>query len=105
MGPGIPKAAIASMPGPAREPRGTPPICKSQERAGWVKIEQRVRSREGEYGRLTDGTGEGVGRSPPPGNIPATALAGAISDSALDSSGITPVGRRQRNIHPVTSVP
>lgn len=49
---------------------------------------------------LTDGTGVGVGRSPPPGNIPATALAGAISDRALDSSGITPAGQTQKPITP-----
>lgn len=34
--------------------------------------------------------GLGVGRSPPPGMIPATALAGANSDKALASSGIDP---------------
>lgn len=34
--------------------------------------------------------GLGVGRSPPPGIIPATALAGASSDKALASSGIEP---------------
>lgn len=40
--------------------------------------------------RLTVARGLGVGRRPPPGIIPATALAGASSDIALDSSGITP---------------
>lgn len=44
LGPGIPKAAIASMPGPPREPRGTPPICKTQEIAGWVKIMNKFNS-------------------------------------------------------------
>lgn len=39
---------------------------------------------------LTDARGLGVGRRPPPGIIPATALAGASSDIALDSSGMTP---------------
>lgn len=34
--------------------------------------------------------GFGVGRSPPPGRIPATAFAGANSDKALASSGIDP---------------
>lgn len=34
--------------------------------------------------------GLGVGRRPPPGIIPATALAGASSDKALASSGIEP---------------
>lgn len=34
--------------------------------------------------------GLGVGRSPPPGRRPATALAGANRDKALVSSGITP---------------
>lgn len=38
----------------------------------------------------------GVGRRPPPGIIPATALAGASSDIALDSSGMTP-GEEQQN--------
>lgn len=36
-------------------------------------------------------SGLGVGRSPPPGRRPATALAGANRDKALVSSGITPV--------------
>lgn len=35
-------------------------------------------------------SGLGVGRSPPPGRRPATALAGANRDKALVSSGITP---------------
>lgn len=60
----IPIAAICSMLGPPIPPKGgPPPIC---------------------------GIGFGVGRSPPPGIAPATALAGASSDRALDSSGITP---------------
>lgn len=37
--------------------------------------------------------GLGVGRSPPPGRIPATAFAGANSDKALASSGIDPTGK------------
>lgn len=37
--------------------------------------------------------GFGVGRSPPPGRIPATAFAGANSDKALASSGIDPTGK------------
>lgn len=41
---------------------------------------------------LTDARGLGVGRRPPPGIIPATALAGASRDIALDSSGMTPGG-------------
>lgn len=61
---------------------------------------QRIRS-------LTDGLGMGlgVGRSPPPGKIPATAFAGANSDKALASSGIDPIGnqkagiRRERHLH------
>lgn len=44
---------------------------------------------------LTVARGLGVGRRPPPGIIPATALAGASSDIALDSSGITPGERQQ----------
>jgi hypothetical protein len=44
---------------------------------------------------LTDARGLGVGRRPPPGIIPATALAGASRDRALDSSGIAP-GRGKR---------
>lgn len=43
---------------------------------------------------LTVARGLGVGRRPPPGIIPATALAGASSDIALDSSGMTP-GEKQ----------
>lgn len=43
---------------------------------------------------LTVAKGLGVGRRPPPGIIPATALAGASRDIALDSSGITP-GEKQ----------
>lgn len=43
---------------------------------------------------LTEARGLGVGRRPPPGIIPATALAGASSDIALDSSGMTP-GEKQ----------
>lgn len=42
---------------------------------------------------LTVARGLGVGRRPPPGIIPATALAGASRDIALDSSGITPGGK------------
>lgn len=66
LGPGIPIAAICSMLGAPRPPNGVPPI---------------------------DAKGLGVGRRPPPGIIPATALAGASSDIALDSSGMTPVLR------------
>lgn len=44
---------------------------------------------------LTDARGLGVGRRPPPGIIPATALAGASSDIALDSSGMTPRGKTE----------
>lgn len=62
-GPGIPIAAICSMLGAPRPPNGVAPI---------------------------DARGFGVGRRPPPGIIPATALAGANSDIALDSSGMTP---------------
>lgn len=40
--------------------------------------------------QLTDAIGFGVGKSPPPGSNPATALAGARRDRAFDSSGITP---------------
>lgn len=42
------------MPGPPREPRGTPPICKSQNTLGWIKLfhsvseAQRERERENE---------------------------------------------------------
>lgn len=61
MDPGKPNAAIASMFGP----NGFPPID------GFV-------------------IGLGVGRSPPPGKIPATAFAGAIRDKALASSGMEP---------------
>lgn len=63
LGAAIARAAIGSKLGPPRPPRETPPI---------------------------DVTGLGVGRSPPPGSSPATALAGASSDRAFDSSGITP---------------
>lgn len=45
--------------------------------------------------KLTDAKGLGVGRRPPPGIIPATALAGASSDIALDSSGMTPGEKQQ----------
>lgn len=62
LGPGNPNAAIASMFGTAN---GFPAI-----------------------GGLLMGLG--VGRSPPPGRIPATAFAGANSDKALASSGIDP---------------
>lgn len=61
-GPGNPNAAIASMFGP---PKGFAPIVGL-------------------------GMGLGVGRSPPPGRIPATAFAGANSDKAFASSGIDP---------------
>lgn len=44
------------------------------------------------------GMGLGVGSSPPPGRIPATALAGASSDRALDSSGIDPTAGRKRDV-------
>ena len=40
--------------------------------------------------------GLGVGRSPPPGRIPATAFAGANSDKALASSGIDPTGKQNQ---------
>lgn len=40
--------------------------------------------------------GLGVGRSPPPGRIPATAFAGANSDKALASSGIDPTGKQKQ---------
>lgn len=63
VGPGNPMAAICSMVGAPRPPNGVAPIVAK---------------------------GLGVGRSPPPGIIPATALAGASSDIALDSSGMTP---------------
>lgn len=41
--------------------------------------------------------GFGVGRRPPPGRIPATAFAGASSDKALASSGITPTEKPNRH--------
>lgn len=44
---------------------------------------------------LTEARGLGVGSRPPPGRSPATALAGAISDKAFDSSGITPSRSRK----------
>lgn len=51
--------------------------------------------RQQEFLKLTVGLemGFGVGRSPPPGRIPATAFAGAKSDKALASSGIDPTGK------------
>lgn len=61
LAPGNPKAANASILGP---PKGFPPSGLDM--------------------------GLGVGRSPPPGRIPATAFAGASSDKALLSSGIEP---------------
>lgn len=61
LGPGIPRATIGSRPGPPI-PSGTPIFA----------------------------IGLGVGSSPPPGSSPATALAGARRDRALDSSGMTP---------------
>lgn len=64
LGPGSPMAAICSMLGAPSPPKGVTPIVAR---------------------------GLGVGSSPPPGIMPATALAGASSDIALDSSGMTPV--------------
>ena len=53
---------------------------------------------------LTDARGLGVGRRPPPGIIPATALAGASRDRALDSSGIAP-GRERQSPSATTPTP